>query len=245
MYLVKWQHLRIDRSLATWYLGGSLLLLGGCAGGRLGPILPTGMMPAETAAGQTWADASRARENRLVRFRFQFRDDLGAAGGRGSIRLTPGDSLRFDVIGALGVGRGSAFVVGDSAVWVEPEDDIRKMVPNYPLLWAMLGMVRPPAGDASVRRFRDERVEAWQFAVGVDTVEYVRSGAPAGKLIAEVRQAGRRIGRVETVFGADGVPVSSRLVVPSVPARLDITIVSSVAGTIFEPDTWDRPPPAP
>lgn len=238
-----WQRVQLDRRMATAYLGGSLLLLGGCAGGRLGPILPTGMVPAEVSAGRAWAEATRAQENRLVRFRFQFRDDLGAAGGRGSIRLTPGDSLRFDVIGALGVGRGSAFVLGDTAIWVEPEEDIRKMVPNYPLLWAMLGMVRPPEPGASVRQFRDQRVEAWQFAVGPDTVEYVRSGAPAGRLIAEVRQGGQHVGRVETVFGADGVPVSARLVVPSVPARLDITIISSVMGTAFDPDTWDRPPP--
>lgn len=229
--------------MATAYLGGSLLLLGGCAGGRLGPILPTGMAPAEVSVALAWAESTRAQENRLVRFRFQFRDDLGAAGGRGSIRLTPGDSLRFDVIGALGVGRGSAFVLGDTAIWVEPEEDIKKMVPNYPLLWAMLGMVRPPEPGASVRRFQDQRVAAWQFVAGADTVEYVRTGAPAGRLIAEVRQGGRQVGRVETVFGADGVPISSRLVVPSVPARLDITIVSSVTGTVFDPDTWDRPPP--
>lgn len=239
-----WQWFRFGPPTAAAYLVGSLLLLGGCAGGRLGPILPTGMAPAEVSAGRAWAEATRVQENRLVRFRFQFRDDLGAAGGRGSIRLTPGDSLRFDVIGALGVGRGSAFVLGDTAIWVEPEEDIRKMVPNYPLLWAMLGVVRPPESDASVRQFRDARVEAWQFAVGADTVEYVRSGAPAGKLIAEVRQGGRHIGRVETVFGADGMPVSSRLVVPSVPARLDITITSSVTGTAFESDIWDRPPPS-
>lgn len=202
------------------------------------------MGPADASAGRDWAEATSARENRLVRFRFQFRDDQGAAGGRGSIRLTPGDSLRFDVIGALGVGRGAAFVLGDSAVWVEPEEDIRKMVPNYPLLWAMLGMVRPPEAGASVRHFRDERIEAWQFAAGPDTVEYVRSGAPVGKLIAEVRQGGRQVGRVETIFGTDGLPASSRLIVPSVPARLDITIVSTVTGTAFEPDIWDRPPPS-
>lgn len=201
------------------------------------------MAPAEVASARAWTGASRPAESRLVRFRFQFRDDQGAAGGRGTIRLTPGDSLRFDVIGALGVGRGAAFVIGDSAVWAQPEEDVRKLVPNYPLLWAMLGVARPPQSGATVRRFGDAQVEAWQFAAGPDTVEYVRSGAPSGKLIAEVRQAGRRVGRVETTFGPDGLPVSARLVVPSGPARLDITIVSTATGTTFETDTWDPPPP--
>lgn len=201
------------------------------------------MIPASVEEGRRWAESTGITENRLVRFRFQYRDDRGAAGGRGSIRLTPGDSLRFDVIGALGVGRGAAFVLGDSAIWVEPEDEITKLVPNYPLLWAMLGLARTPAGGALVRHFRDDRVEAWQFASGADTVEYVRTSGSGGRLIAEVRQAGRRIGRVETVFGADGLPVSSRLVVPSAPARLDITIVSTETGTVFEADIWAPPPP--
>lgn len=222
---------------------GPLGLMAGCAGGRLGPILPVGMAPAGAVEAREWAVASTPEENRLVRFRFQFRDDQGAAGGRGTIRVTPGDSLRFDVIGALGVGRGAAFVVGDSAVWAQPEEDVRKLVPNYPLLWAMLGVARPPDPGAVIRRLQDGQVDAWQFAMGADTVEYVRTGAPAGRLIAEVRQAGRRVGRVETTFGPDGVPVASRLVVPSGPARLDITIVSSTSGTAFETDTWDPPPP--
>lgn len=190
-----------------------------------------------------WAAATGITANRLVRFRFQYRDDRGAAGGRGSIRLTPGDSLRLDVIGALGAGRGAAFVLGDSAIWVEPEDEISRLVPNYPLLWAMLGLARKPPKGATVRHYRDDRLEAWQFASGPDTVEYVRMSGSAGRFIAEVRQAGKRIGRVETRFGADGLPVSSRLVVPSAPARLDISIVAIETGTVFEPDIWARPTP--
>ncbi len=219
------------------------MLLVGCGGGRLGPILPTGMVPAGAAEASQWVQGTRPDANRLVRFRFQFRDDRSAAGGRGSVRITPGDSLRFDVIGALGVGRGAAFVFGDSAIWAEPEEDIAKLVPNYPLLWAMLGIARNPAGGATVRRFEDSRVLAWQFAAGPDTVEYVRTGAPAGKLIADVRQAGRLIGRVETLFGPDGTALSSRLTVPSVPARLDLRFTSTDIQATFEPDIWDPPPP--
>jgi len=201
------------------------------------------MLPADSGAGVAWARETRLETNRLVRFRFQYRDEQGAAGGRGSIRITPGDSLRFDVIGALGVGRGAAFVRGDSAVWVQPEEEIAKLVPNYPLLWAMLGIAREPAPGAEVSRFVDAQVLAWQFVRGADTVEYVRTGAPGGKLIADVRQSGQRIGRVETLFGPDGIPVSSRLVVPSGPARLDLTYTSTTAPLTLEAATWDPPPP--
>lgn len=237
-----WQQLRVDHLRNLLYLG--MVSLGGaCAGGRLGPILPVGMVPAEAGEATAWSLATRPESNRLVRFRFQFRDDVGAAGGRGSIRITPGDSLRFDVIGALGVGRGAAFVVGDTALWAQPEEDIAKLVPNYPLLWAMLGIAREPSSGAAVRRFEDPGALAWQYTLGGDTVEYVRTGAPGGKLIADVRQGGRRLGRVETVFGPDGIPVSSRLVVPSVPARLDLTFTSTATQATFEADIWSRPPP--
>lgn len=239
---MKWQRVLLDRLIGRSYLAVVALLVG-CASGRLGPILPTGMVPGESGAAEAWVRSTRLDTNRLVRFRFQYRDDQGAAGGRGSIRITPGDSLRFDVIGALGVGRGAAFVRGDSAIWAQPEEEIAKLVPNYPLLWAMLGIARPPARGAEVRQFRDDRVLAWQFVLGADTVEYVRTGAPGGKLIADVRQSGQRIGRVETLFGPDGIPVSSRLVVPSGPARLDLNYTSTTAPATLEAATWDPPPP--
>lgn len=238
-----WQWLQVDPRGRAAYLGG-VLLLAGCGGGiRLQPILPLGMEPASVEDAREWTGGTRPNSARLVRFRFQYRDELGAAGGRGSIRVTPGDSLRFDVIGALGVGRGAAFVLGDSAVWAQPEDEIAKLVPNYPLLWAMVGVARAPQPTAQIRRALGTGVLAWQFAEGADTVEYVRSGAPAGKLIADVRQGGQRVGRVETVFGPDGVPISARLIVPSAPAQLNLTFLSTTTQAHFDPDTWTPPPP--
>ena len=56
-----------------------------------------------------------------------------------------GDSLRFDFAGPLGAGRGAAFVVGDSLQWVQGEEGLQKLVPSYPLLWAIMGLPRLPA----------------------------------------------------------------------------------------------------
>lgn len=188
-------------------------------------------------------DSTGIRDPVIHRFRWQFRDPVGSAGGPGSARITPGDSLRFDVAGPFGSGRGAAFVIGDSARWAQPEEDVRKLVPNYPLLWAMLGIVRLPVMVEDVRRFEDARMTAWRFVSGPDTTEYAWIRDEEPRLIADVRHAGERIGRVETRFDAAGRLKSSRLDVPSAPARLDIRYVSSEKTDGFPPETWAPPAP--
>ena len=81
------------------------------------------------------------------------------------------------------------------------------------------------------------RVTAWQYAGPSDTIEYVRTIGDTSHLVAEVRQAGEIIGRAETTIAPDGVPVTSRLTVPSVPARLDLTFHSTTRAD-FASDIW-------
>ncbi|MGH7753993.1 MAG: hypothetical protein ACREN5_14385, partial [Gemmatimonadales bacterium] len=232
--------LRVDRLLVAPYLAGSLAA---CSASRLPPVIPAGAVPSTLAAATAWVDSTGTREPVIHRFRWQFRDAIGSAGGPGSARITVGDSLRFDVAGPLGAGRGAAFVIGDTARWAQPEEEVRKLVPNYPLLWAMLGIVRLPATVEEVRRFADGRVTAWQFVSGLDTTEYAWIRDPEPRLIADVRHAGGRIGRVETRFDAEGRLRTSRLDVPSGPARLDIRYVSTERTDGFPPDTWTPPAP--
>jgi hypothetical protein len=187
-----------------------------------------------------WADSIRITERTDIRFRFRFQDN----GGRGRGRFAPRDSIRFDVVGPLGMGRASAVIVGDSAIWTDPEEQINQLVPNYPLFWAMLGIVRPPAPGSTIRGFADERVTAWQFASGGDTVEYLLERGPVPRLLAEVRQAGTRIGQVETRLGPDGFPLNSRLTVPKPSSRLELNFQQHTKVTSFAPDTWLRPAPS-
>ena len=71
---------------------------------------------------------------------------------------------------------------------------------------------------------------SWQAVTGSDTVVYVRTHTrPA--LSTEVRQAGKVLGRVETTFGPDGRPATSRLTVLfSSRSRRASSLVSSMAG---------------
>ncbi len=219
----------------------SLGLIGCGGGGVIAVPRPAGLVPVSRDSGVAWARATIPAESREIRFRWQFRDDQGAAGGRGRVRFALPDSARLDVQGPLGSGGAAAFVSGDTALWAEPENDVKRLVPNYSLFWALLGVVRAPAANAMVRRYADPAVTAWQFHAGGDTVDYVRVITPTPRLIAEVRQGGKTIGTVETVFGPDGQPQTARLVVPSGPARLDITFSSHQKALNFAPDTWTPP----
>ena len=220
-----------------------LLPVLGCGGGLAPLPMPVGLSPASRDEAVQWAQSTRPTEAREIRFRMTFQDEQGSAGGRGRARLALPDSGRFDVQGPLGSGRAAAFVAGDTAIWAEPEEDVRKLVPNYPLFWAMLGIARSPGPAAGVKRVADGIITAWQFTEQGDTVEYVREAAPAGRLIAEVRRGNRRIGRVETRFGPDGLPASSRLVITERPAKLDLTFTQNLKATGFAPDIWTRPAP--
>ena len=227
------QWLLVDRDVRIAYL---VLLLAGCHS-EPGQLVPVGAQPVSREQVATWVGGTVPGERRLHRFKWLFRDEKSSAGGRGSARIAPPDTMRFDVAGPFGSGAASAVVVGEQPVWVEPPDAIRKMVPNYPLMWAMFGIARLPKESGSLRGLADGQVTAWQYADAADTTEYVRTSGTPVKLVTEVRRAGEVIGRAETTLDSTGAPLNSRLTVPSVPARLDLTF-SSTTPADFAPEIW-------
>ena len=217
-----------------------ILLLAAC-GGSPGALAPSGLTALADGEARRWAAETQPGGNQEIRFRFVFTDRRSAtAKGQGSASVAGSDSLRFDFRGPLGAGRGAAVVIGDSAQWVQPKDQVDKLVPSYPLLWAMLGRARPPVGGAELRGRQDDKATAWRYISGADTVDYLRSGDGL-RLMAEVRQAGKRIGIVTTTFGPDGVLLKSRLDVPSGPARLDLTFTRVTKPGSFPAELWDAP----
>lgn len=223
----------VDPRIRAAYL---LVALAACRGAP-GPLVPVAAQPVSKEQISSWVTTTLPPDRRLHRFKWLFRDERSSTGGRGSARIAPPDSLRFDVAGPFGSGAASAVVLGDRPLWVEPPDAIQKLVPNYPLLWAMFGIARMPEDGAALRGLADGRITAWQYVGSSDTVEYVRTDGQPGRLVAEVRRGGEVIGRAETTLGADGAPVSARLTVPSVPARLDLTFLSTKTAD-FAPDIW-------
>jgi hypothetical protein len=221
------------------------LVLAGCAGRLPGPAIPTGHAPMAPADVAEWVTASERTEAVQLRFSWRFLDEKGTASGRGSAQIAPPDSLRFDFRGPLGSGRGAAAVVGDAALWAEPEDQVQRLVPSYPILWAILGQVRYPVADDQVSGLETERVRAWRYVNGADTVDYVVTRSGTRQLVADVRQGNRRIGRVVTTFDENGWPRTSRLDVPSGPARLDLTFTERTRMDSIPRDRWIAPVDAP
>lgn len=227
------QRFFVDRSVRGAYLA---LLLAGCRGAP-GSLVPVAAQPVGREEVARWVEVTVPAQQRLHRFKWLFRDEKSSAGGRGSARIAPPDSLRFDVAGPFGSGAASAAVVGDQPLWAEPPDAISKLVPNYPLMWAMFGIARMPEDGAALRGLSDGAVTAWQYAGSGDTVDYVRTAGSPVRFVAEVRRAGEIVGRAETTLDSAGAPLTSRLTVPSVPARLDLTF-SSTTQAAFAPDIW-------
>ncbi|MGE0353152.1 MAG: hypothetical protein AB7I33_17515 [Gemmatimonadales bacterium] len=230
----------LDRPSRKVYF--ALILLAGCRG-TPGPLLPVGAVPVTAGQVDGWVAGTLPHGHALHQFKWLFRDDRSSAGGIGRARVAAPDTLRFDARGPLGSGRMAAVVVGDDPLWAVPEDAVSRLVPSYPLLWAIFGVARSPDPGAALRGLSDGKVTAWQYALGADTVEYVYTRAPARQLRAEVRGPRGVIGRVETSLADDGQPVRARLTVPSVPARLDIEFVATDSTAAFPPDTWRPPEP--
>jgi hypothetical protein len=111
------------------------------------------------------------------------------------------------------------------------------MVPNYPLMWAMFGVARMPENDAELRGITDGPTTAWQYARSTDTTEYARTTGSPSRLVTVVRHNGELVGRAETELAPDGTPLKARLTVPSAPAQLDLTFLSTKR-TSFAPDIW-------
>jgi hypothetical protein len=56
-------------------------------------------------------------------------------------------------------------------------------------------------------------------------------------MVTQVRRGGEIVGRAEATLDSTGAPLTARLTVPSVPARLDLTFLSTAQAT-FAPDIW-------
>ena len=197
------------------------------------------LLPAAANDVEAWITSLRPTVHTSLRFNWTLNQDEGA--GKGAVGIAPRDSLYFDYRGPLGSHPGSAFILGDTAVWAEPKEDVEKLVPSYELLWGLVGVARPPRPGWKVDGRRDAIGTRWRYTRGADTTEYV-SWKTEGVLSLQttVTIDGKRIGRVVTVFDAARHPVKSRLDAYTNPARLNLGFYQG-APLAFTQELWLAP----
>jgi hypothetical protein len=202
--------------------------------------VPQPLNPVERDSAVTWARSSLPLHPTAIRFRWRYEDRDKRWGGRGQARIAPPDSLRFDYVGPLGFGAGAAAVVGDSTIWADPEKNFRSLVPAVRMLWAGLGIARPPAADAAVSGAgrADSSVRVWRFVQGEDTLDYREVEGVGRVLEAEWRRQGKVQARSRTQLDVHRMPATARIDFPEDAARFELTVVSVDTAAVLDPAIW-------
>lgn len=175
----------------------------------------------------------------LISVRWRFRDAELEVSGRGAVRVTPPDSLRVDVRGPLGFGRGTLVLTGPAA-WADPEGLVRQVLPSRFLIWAMLGVVQAP--DSAERFERGgEGARRWLRVVEagavVTTFEFY-----GDTLAGVVRMRGDRLaGRLALVRDRGGRLVHATAEDLERHARLEFDIDNRTPTGAFPVEVWRHP----
>jgi hypothetical protein len=202
--------------------------------------------PVARDSAAAWTRTMLPRAPMLIRFRWRYQDERVKYAGRGTARIAPPDSLRFDYAGPLGLGSGAAVVIGDSVRWADPEENFRSLVPAIPMLWAAFAMVRPPADDANVfgaqlvDSLSQKRRVVWRFAQPQDTLDYMvtDSAGRESMLEAEWRRRGKMVARSRSRLDAMERAASARVDFPEASARFELTVVSVDSTAVIAPAVW-------
>ena len=232
----------LDRLRALSYIGAGTLLA--ACPGRPAPLVPAALAPASRDSAVAWTRATLPVGRTLIRFRWRYEDGRVRYAGRGSARIAPPDSLRFDYAGPFGLGSGAAVVIGDSVAWADPAASFRSLVPAIPMLWASLGMVRPPGDSAVIFGLADSsgaggsRRAIWRFAAPGDTLDYVATLGTERVLEAEWRRDGMVVARSRTRLDLQARPVGARVDFPEAAARFELTVVGVDTAAVIPPALW-------
>jgi hypothetical protein len=236
------QRFPLDRWIPFLYIGAGALLAG-CPG-RLPPLVPEPLAPAERDSALAWTAATLPARHTLIRFRWKYRDRDKTYAGRATVRIAPPDSLRLDYAGPFNWGAGAAVVIGDSTVWADPEKNFRSLVPAVRMLWAGLGIARPPAPGAVVLGARaegpDSSVRIWRFVQDEDTLDYRVAMGRARLFEAEWRRQGKVMARSRAELDGRAKPASARIDFPEGPARFELTVGAVDTIAVFDSATWRR-----
>ncbi|MGH2668950.1 MAG: hypothetical protein ACRDH5_07515 [bacterium] len=232
------QRFSLDRLRPLFYIAASALLA--ACPRQVEPLVPQPLVPASRDSAAVWTLTTLQPGAVVIRFRWRYQDERVRYAGRGSARIAPPDSMRFDFAGPLGLGSGAAVVIGDTVAWADPEKNFRSLVPAIPMLWASLGMVQAPPATAAVfaAPAGDSVRVVWRFARERDTLDLVATRGSPRLLEAEWRRDGKVVARSRTQLDAQARPIGARVDFPEAPARFELTVVGVDTAAVIPPALW-------
>ena len=171
----------------------------GCATASTGAIEPVGAPVADPSAAA--AEAARATVptgSRQITFAWTLEESGSRLGGRGVVRHQGGERLRLDLFGPRNESYLSAAMVGDE-VRLPAGAAAGVAIPSPALLWAGLGVVRPPAASTLQDVTADDSVTVIRYrAANGDTYLYRLGRGASAPRLPQVARAGSR-GVIESV----------------------------------------------
>ncbi len=203
-------------------------------------IAPRGLEAAEFEVVRDWLSNYLPESPRRYELRWRFHTPKGSTAGRAAVRVSPPDSLRFDYRGPFGRS-GAAVVVGDSALWAEPEEETGELVPIAPLFWAALGLPPEPPPRAQVFAREGPSGRAWRYVLDGDTLDFVEVGQVPERLLSQLRR-GRILATATVRFRPQSrLPIEGEMSFPPERALFRFTVETIESVASFDPSIWRRP----
>ena len=217
-----------------------LVLVSACGGGPA-PIAPMVLPALEGGQWSEWVEAYRPTVALLYDLEWTYVTQQGQSRGRAAIRFVPPDSVRFDYRGPFRRS-GAAVIVGDSVLWVVPEDEVGALVEMTPLFWAMAGIPTPAPAGFDLQGLDEGTRRIWRFAGRADTLTFDLVVGTMARLRGQMRRAGKLIGTVEAKYDPGGTrPITAELRFPQSAALFSVTVAKITALTEIDEAIWKEP----
>jgi hypothetical protein len=217
------------------------------ASGTAAPASPEPAVPAETGVDAAVQDSIAAALRRATtpsspkqaRFAWSLDEAGSRFSGSGVARYVAPERFRLDLFGPRGETYAAAALVGEQPR-VPPQVAERFKLPSPALLWAAVGVVRPPSGARLASATDQGGRVTLRYDLGAEgTLEYRAQG---GRLVSVRRtKSGGVQETVELERGANGALRSARYRNTPAYRTLNLTLEQSSDAASFPDDIWSPP----
>ncbi|HET7234049.1 MAG TPA: hypothetical protein VFJ16_28815 [Longimicrobium sp.] len=208
---------------------------------------PAAEMPAAGPASMAAQDSLAASLRRATtpsspkqaRFAWSLDEAGSRFSGSGVARYVAPERFRLDLFGPRGETYAAAALVGEQPR-VPPQVEERFKLPSPALLWAAVGVVRPPSGARLTSATSQGGQVTLRYDLGSDgTLEYRAQGSRLAS-VRRVKSGGVQE-TVELTRGADGALRSARYRNTPAYRTLNLTLQQSTDAASFPEDIWSPP----